>query len=132
MGPIALYHRFGAELRLSSIAAKEMYPIVWMLRNAGDILKGTTWHICTDNVSNVFALLKGSTKGDARPLLSQFWSICADLDYFNFIPAWLPREYNSLMDRASKAPDALSFINIIRKSLKCNNSSTNESALQTY
>lgn len=105
MGPLVLHGLWRDELvEGTSIGMKELYPLVLLAHLAGKMLAPFTWSPKTDNLPNVFGMLKGHTDDkDAKPWLAALLAIQSALAYL-VIPGWCPRQLNQFMDEVSKAP----------------------------
>ena len=91
--------------RGASIGMKELYPLVLLAYVAGDMLTPFTWSPKTDNLPNVFSMLKGHTDDrDAKPWLTVLLALQSAREYM-VIPGWCPRQLNQFMDEVSKAED---------------------------
>ena len=103
MGPIVIWARWRVEKRDQrvSIGAKEMYPLVLLQECAGDLLALFDWCPRTDNLPNVFSMLKGHTDdAQLRPWLA---ALLVGRAGRRTVPGWEPRDYNAFMDGGSKA-----------------------------
>uniref|UniRef100_A0A914YPR8 Reverse transcriptase domain-containing protein n=1 Tax=Panagrolaimus superbus TaxID=310955 RepID=A0A914YPR8_9BILA len=90
--------------RVQSSTYRELAGVLFGLQCFKDQIIGSEVHVYTDN-QNVVPILR---KGSMKSLLNQLTiEICGFLEYINstLISHWIPREENTLADKASRIPD---------------------------
>ena len=104
LGPVVVAGDWNALARGLFIGAKELYPLAWLVSEAGDLLEYAVLQPTTDNLPNVFALLKGHTSEvGARPWLAAVLSV-TPRHGCGVWGAWRPRFVNRFTDGGSKTP----------------------------
>jgi hypothetical protein len=89
------------QIRYSS-SYLELAPVLWAVQTLAPQLAGSILVITSDNLGNVFALNKGTCRGEqAFSLLHEIFDIAAKHRIY-IIADWIPREHNTFTDRLSK------------------------------
>lgn len=112
-----------------SIGALELYPLLLLELLAGDLLAGLFWQAQTDNLGNVFSVLKGHTDDTAaQPYLTALLGLTrrqtapgqdpSGTGGHMLVMSWLPREFNELSDDGSKSSDAATAMAVAAMYLK--------------
>jgi uncharacterized protein YbdZ (MbtH family) len=98
----SLTGRWAQHQQAWGIAAKELWPILVLLRLMGPSLKGYFVAFGTDNAGNALVIDGGNPAAEtARLLIRELYS-CADACGFHFVAWWLPRSCNVVCDLLSK------------------------------
>lgn len=116
MGPMVIHGTWTESIAASkSIGMKELYPLVVLSALAGDLLAPFTWSPTTDNLPNVFGMLKGhSNDKEARPWLASLLAL-QSMNKYLVIPGWCPRRANQFMDDVSKVATALEVCAVVER-----------------
>ena len=81
---------------------KELLPILFALKRIAPRYSNRVIVFTTDNIGNVFALNKGSSRSaDCFPIIFRIFEIAAQYNIY-LIADWIPREWNMFSDHISK------------------------------
>lgn len=108
VGTTAFWGSWSEAQQRKSIAYKELWPVLQLLRHYTSAAGGSAWvgkvvHLATDNLPNVFNICRMSCSGDAEGIMASISRICAAHNVV-LTASWLPREFNTTCDALSKCP----------------------------
>ena len=103
-GQIICHGRFDLETQSGSSTLRELIAVESSLLSFIHLLSNQSISIRTDNHNTAKILVIGSPKPHLQEVAARIFSICLQKSICLF-PAWIPREFNTVADMASKCSD---------------------------